>query len=439
MRLTATIVPLVCSTLLLSCPGFADEKPKPDKQKEAAKNQTDQESKAEQKEEQPKPPPVVTLTGIFEGVQASELTAGTEEITSLKIKKIIDHGAAVREGQTLVSFETEDIDEKIEAAEHSLRLAKIDLADAEFDSEQFRKSQALDRAAAERNRKAARQTHDNYVQYGLDRSIDSAEFNLKSYQASYDNAFEELKQLEQMYKEDELTEESEEIVLKRAQQSVDSAQFRLEGAKVDIQRTLKQSIPRQTAQQNDAFARAEMAFEKAVRSLDVARQKHELEMKQKREKFQDDADDLAASKAERAKLVITAPHDGIAYHGELTRGKLSDKPSSLKEGSAATNKLVLVTVINPNRLQIRTELTETLLSKVRTGMSGTATASAIVKRTLPVRVKAAKAIPFANNKFDCVLTIGKGNLKGIVPGMSCSVKLPEEKSAEANAKAKKKR
>jgi HlyD family secretion protein len=407
MRLFAFACAVSCFTCLLSPTGFADDDKKPEEKKEPAE---------------------VTLTGVFESLQSSELLLGTEELTAFKLKKIVAHGSRVRNGQTLAWFDTEEIDEKIEAAEIALRLAKIDLQDAEFNFEQFRKTQELDKAVAERSRRVAKQSHDNYVRIDRDRSVKTADYNLKSYLASYENAAEELKQLEQMYKEDELTEESEEIVLKRAQQAVDSAKFRLEGGKIQAERTVKESIPQQTAQAEDAFRRAEMAYHKTIQGLNTARQKQDIEIAQKRDKLAKQQADLIAMQAERAHLTIIAPHDGIAYHGELTRGKLGDKPSSLKADSAVTNKQTLLTIVNPAKLQIRTELTETLLDKVTAGMNGTATPNAKTGQKLTVRVKSAAAIPFANNKFDCVVMIRNGKIDGIVPGMTCVVTLPEAKA-----------
>lgn len=405
MRLPSFVFALFCSTCLLPAPAssFVDDK------------------KAAPKE--------VTLTGVFEALQSSELTVGTEELTAFKIRKIVPHGTRVRKGQTLVWLETEDIDEKIKASEVSLQLAKIDLQDAEFNWEQFRKTQDLDKARTERTRHAAKQAHDNYIQVDRERSFATAEYTLKSYQAAFDNAAEELKQLEQMYKEDDLTEESEEIVLKRTKQAVDSAQHRLDGAKLQAQRTVKQSIPRQQAQAEDTFKRAEMAYQKSIRAFNVARQKLDIEMKQKRETFRKQEKKLKAMQAERAKLIVSAPHAGIAYHGTLTRGKLSEKPSTLKAGAAATNKQTLITVSNPDHLQIRTELTETLLNKISSGTHGTATANAVTSQKLAVRIRTVAGIPFANNKFDCVVMIRRGSTERIVPGMSCVVRIPEKAAA----------
>ena len=405
MRPHVTVLSLICSVCMFFPESVADDEKKPEK------------------------PNAVTLNGVFEAIQSSELSAGTEKLTALKIRRIVPHGTFVRQGQTLVWFETDDIDEKIEAADVNLRLAKLTLQEAEFNFEQFRKTQELDRSAAENTRRAARQAHDNYVRVDRDRSVASAEFNLKNSRASFENALEELKQLEQMYKEDELTEESEEIVLKRAKHTVENAKFYLQNTELQTKRTLTQSIPRQNEQHEDKFTRAELAYQKSIRSLELARQRQDIEMKQKRDKFQKEQDDLKAMQSERAKLTITAPHDGIAYHGALVRGKLSDKPSSLEKESAVTNKQILITLVNPERLQIRTELTEALLDKVTAGKQGTATPNAFTERALATRVKSAGTIPFANNQFDCVLTIGKGNIRNVVPGMTCVVKLPEKKPA----------
>lgn len=368
----------------------------------------------------------VTLNGIFEAVLSSEVSAGTKKLNSLLISRIVPHGTSVRKGQTIVWFDTEDIDEKIKEAEISLRLARLTLDEDEFNYEQFLASQKLDRAAADRSRLAAKQEYDNYQRVDRDRNIASAEFSLVSSEQSLANAMEELKQLEQMYKEDDLTEESEEIVLKRAQQAVASAEFRLEGTKILTSRTLKQTVPRQTQQAEESLARAELAWQKAVRSLEKARQRQEIEMNRKRDKFRKEQEALETMQAERKMLVLTAPHDGIVYHGELSRGKLSDKASSLEEGATVTGQQVIATIVNPSKLQVRVDLTEALRSKVTVGMRGPLKPAAWSGQDLAARVKSVGSVPFANNKFDCVLSV-TGKVDGIAPGTGCVMTLPAAK------------
>src|SRR6056297_2025283 len=186
----------------------------------------------------------IEIEGVFESAAAEELRAGTEQIESLVIKRILPHGTEVKQGRNVVWFENEDIDKQIRDVELELRLAELALREAEFKHEQFLEGQQLDRQAAERTRQRARQDHDNFVQIDRDHQLISAEFSLKTSRASLENAQEELEQLEKMYRADDLTEESEEIVLKRARLAVENAQFRLEGAEVQTNRALEQSIPR---------------------------------------------------------------------------------------------------------------------------------------------------------------------------------------------------
>ena len=370
-----------------------------------------------------KPSPV-KVTGVFEAVQSAELSADTEQLSALEIEKIVPHGTSVKKGQVVISFSTYSIDEKIKKAQTALTLAKLAMDEAELDHSIAMTTNKLDLAAAERAFSAARQAHDNYVRVDHDRSIASTHFNLKSSEASLQNALEELKQLEQMYKEDELTEESEEIVLKRAKRSVESAQFRLEGAKTSAERSLKQSIPRAAKTADDTFARAELTWKKASHTLAAARRRAEIEIAQKRDDYQKQVDDFAKMQAERKGLVVKAPHDGILYHGTLTRGRMSEKATTLKKGSAVTGKQKLATVVNPARQRVLVDLTEADRGKVAVGQTCDIH-SAAYGLTLKGRLTAVADIPYANNKFSAVVNV-QGNASKVAPGTSASLSISGE-------------
>ena len=144
----------------------------------------DEESKsssdAKAKEDKPK---VTKLSGVFESLSASEIKADTEHLSGLEIKRVLPHGTKVTKGQNVVWFETEDIDKQIKSAEIDFRLSKLTLQEDNFGYQQFLKTQALDKAAAELSRKQAQQAFDNFVQVDRERQIKSAMQNLKSSQA----------------------------------------------------------------------------------------------------------------------------------------------------------------------------------------------------------------------------------------------------------------
>ncbi len=378
----------------------------------------------------------VLIEGVFESLNSVELLADSKQIEAYVIKRILPHGAPVKRGATVVWFDSDEIDKRIAKAEVDLALASLALAESEFAFEKFIEQQALDRKTAEVNRKDARQAYDNFVNIDREQQIAAAEFQLASAEHSLEYSQEELDQLQKMYDEDDLTEESEEIVLKRTRRDVESSKYFLEIAKERAKRTLEQAIPNQQVKQESTLATAEIEFAKAIRALSDSRMKKELELKRQKSDFEKLQSDFKELQSERRKLVLTSPIDGVVYHGELTRGSLSDKPSDLSTGSKVTAKQVIATVVQPERLQIRVDLTEAQRAKLNVSDSGIATATAFPNTEIPVFIKSISAFPLSNNKLDCVIAI-KGGVKepAIVPGMSCKVKFSPPNKEEMKNKS----
>src|SRR5690606_24272144 len=107
-------------------------------------------------------PTTVTVAGVFEGASSAEIIADTEQITSLKVSRVVPHATYVKKGQNVVWFDTEDIDERIKTTELDLRLSKLKLEEEEFNYQQFLETQRLDREAADHARDNAQQDYDNF-------------------------------------------------------------------------------------------------------------------------------------------------------------------------------------------------------------------------------------------------------------------------------------
>ena len=85
----------------------------------------------------------------------------------------------------------------------------------------------MDLEASARAKKIADEDLNYFLNINRSFLDESAEFSLKNAQQSLEYSEEELKQLEKMYKADDLTEETEEIVLKRARNEVEQGKFYL--------------------------------------------------------------------------------------------------------------------------------------------------------------------------------------------------------------------
>ncbi|MEO2029061.1 MAG: HlyD family efflux transporter periplasmic adaptor subunit [Fuerstiella sp.] len=368
-----------------------------------------------------KKPDTFKVGGVFEAVTASEIKHDTEHLKSFVITRLVPHGTTVSKGQNIVWFKSEDLDKELRKAETELRLSKLTLDDDEFAYKQFQETQRLDREAAERGKRKAQQDYDNFVKVDRQRQLKAAEFSLKGSTASLANAMEELKQLEQMYKEDDLTEESEEIVLKRAKQSVESAEYRLAGTKIQTSRTINQTIPQSDAQQDATLSRARLTYQKLKRDIASARARREIEMSRKREQFKDEEQKMHERQQERKQIVLKALHDGIVFHGKLLRGKLSEKQSTLESGSKVTNDQTIATVAAPGRLRVRIDLSEDKLQTVVAGTKCKIRPKAFPEMALDATVKSVSPVPYAGTKYDCIVTFRSRKDIAVLPTMTCDV------------------
>ena len=373
------------------------------------------------------------LTGVVEAVTSHEISPVTEQITTYTIERLVPHGTTVKAGQNIVWFDSEPITEQMKAAEIEMRLATISMEEEEFNHKQFVAGQKLERAAAERTWRAAQQAYNNFVKVDRERTIKTQENILKGSLASLENAREELEQLQQMYDADELTEESEEIVLKRAKRAVESAEFRHRNTEIAADRAIKQSLPRTIAEQEATFARAEHAHAKAVRDISVASTRAQIEISKKRDAYKKAQEKHEELKAERKKVALASPIEGIVIHGKLTRGKLSDKPSLLKKGSSVTGSQVIATVVNPGKLQIRVDLSQKDLPTVAKGTQCTVTVPGMPDFQAVGTVKSVSSIPYAGTRYDCVIGFSAGKQK-ITPTMACQLEFEPSDAGETENK-----
>ena len=257
--------------------------------------------------------------------------------------------------------------------------------------------------------------------------LKSNEFTLKSAKNMLEYQEEELRQLEKMYKADDLTEETEEIVLKRARDQVESAKMLVESYQLRHDHTLKFSVPRQDDRIKDSSQRSLTELEKTKLTLPVALQKQRLELDKLRVQQTRSAQRLKALLADRELLTVKSPLEGLAYYGKSTRGKFADAQTVAEtlrpQGNVQPNQ-VFMTVVHPQSVAIRATVPEEQLHRLRPGLSGVAVPSGYPELKLPAVITRVSDVPLGPGGFDAQLkvTLDK-DAKPVVPGMACKVKL----------------
>ncbi len=276
-----------------------------------------------------KQPESVKLDGILQAVHADTIRIDVEEWSSLTVVDAVEHGAKVQAGDVLIKLETDKLERAIEDEKHDFHNDELSLADAEIKLELARRSQDLALKAAAAADRTATEDLKDFVAVGRDRRVESLERSVTSARNRLEYQAEELKQLEQMYEADDLTEETEEIILKRTRDAVDSTKYSL-GLVLNSQRQgLEFDLPRQEEQLEQAVARASLALEEARRTAPQSLTRQEMQVEKLREELERKREKLERLRQDLKHLHVTAPRSGIVYYGAPRRGKWSD-PSSLE-------------------------------------------------------------------------------------------------------------
>lgn len=378
--------------------------------------------------EDDKPAEALTLEGILEARQTAPISVRTEAWQTLTVLKAAAHGATVTKGDLLLTLETEKLNTAIEKARQELTLATFALKEAEAGLEKAKAALALDLAAAERTCRTAQDDLAYYLKKTLPAAQADARHTVAMMEQSLAYEMEELKQLEKMYKADELTEETEEIVLHRQRNRVKNLTYSLNRAREKMDRTLKTDLPRRTIAMKEAAKRAQLTLKLARVSLPLQHKKASVQLTQQKEGLADLQKKLGQLLADARLMHVKAPCSGILYYGECKQGQWSDASQvagMLAPGGTAKPNTVLMTVVKPQPMILRTQVQEAQLNKVKSGMKGTAQPTAYPDLSIPVVVDDVDRIPLKPGAFGATLlvTIPK-TVETLMPGMRCKIKLP---------------
>jgi len=369
----------------------------------------------------------VTLKGTFEAEKAAELSVRPDVWAAYEVVKAAEHGQTVKRGDVLVQFDVEKIDDEI--AELRLKRAISDLAfkQAEENLKILEASTPVDLKLAERAQKIAHEDLEKFLRADRALSEKSANFMLRSAENYLENQQDELRQLEKMYKADDLTEETEEIVLKRQRRAVEAAEHMVETTRASRDDTLKVDLPRKQETLEHAAVKQDLLAAKAKSSLPAAlgqaqRDFEKLKLDRGREE-----DKLKKLLADRAAMTVKAPVDGVVYYGRFTRGKWSGMEQvaeSLRPGGVVMKNAVFMTVVQPRPVFVRSSVSEADVDKLRPGVKGTVQPTAFADLKLEAAVDRIDAIPSAADSFEVRLGLRTDPLPvSIVPGMTCTAKI----------------
>jgi len=365
----------------------------------------------------------IKLPGVFESTDMTEIFFKAKSAASLTVGKAIEHGATVSKGDTLITPKLDKFDKVLKEKQHADLAGALALRQAEAEFAQIKASTPLKLAAAER---AATRAKENLEYFKKNREL-SKRATIEAYQTAVDRLAyikEELRQLKKMYEADDLTEATEEIVLRRTQDSVRRSELAAEQAKVALDTALKTNLARRAKDMVLATQTAITANEDAKVLLPMALEKATLDIAATRRGRKKVRKELADLQADREAMTIKAPVAGVVYYGKCKSGKWSSATVAGKlvpEGKLLADE-VFMTIVNPKSLFVRISVPEKDFGLLSAGQTGLAAATAYPQQSLAIKLDKFSKIPTASGQFDARLVLPEG-AGSVVAGMTCNITL----------------
>ena len=373
---------------------------------------------------------------VLEAVEMAPLKLDAKAWTDLGVLEAVPHGIRVKKGDVLVKLDTEKLKEQIEELELDRPGATLALELATVELENLRQSTPLKLEAAKRSQRITAEDLDYFDKTGKAQKEKAIRFNLKGAEQRLDGAQEELKQLSKMYKADDLIEDTEEIILRRQKFAVESAEYGLETTRQGSELSLKTGIPREAESLQAGKRDQDLALALAGETLhrNLAKKRLDLEKLKRDQKKSDKR--FADLKKDLEILVagVCAPMDGLVYYGACEGGKWTTGATAVKK-LAPTGKLtpneVFMTVVNPDKLQLRAVIPEADLGPFKPGLEGKAAPLCAPDQKLRVKLEEISLVPLPGGGFDTKISVTMDAKVRVVPGMNCKVALGEPSKPDA--------
>ncbi|MFM7180861.1 MAG: hypothetical protein ACKO2G_05285 [Verrucomicrobiales bacterium] len=301
----------------------------------------------------------VVMEGYLSPASATPVQVDPKQWKTLLVKDFAAHGTIVKKGDPIVTFDVEKLEEHVENVGRSRQTAKLEMERAELELATVRKIAPLDLQAAREAAERAKESLESWKSTWRPLQIEEYKRDLQASEQALEYTTEELRQLQIMYKADDLTEETEEITLKRSKWAVERAEFALRTAKEQSDRGLKLLIPRTDRERQDAYDRAAIALERVEKDHARGLQIKELEFVEKRHAFEKEEKNFAELRADLDLLrAVRAPADGRMLWGDWTADEGPGKFAELEKKRAGAPRAfiapqdIFATVVSgvPNRI-----------------------------------------------------------------------------------------
>jgi multidrug efflux pump subunit AcrA (membrane-fusion protein) len=342
----------------------------------------------------------------------------------LEVVSAAGHGAAVKKGDVLLELDGREIQWAVEGAEAGLAAAQANLKKAESDVALGEKGDQLAMRIQEQNVKNANDGLKWFESVDGPNMLLAAELAVRQTKYSAEDQDDELDQLRKMYKTEDLTTATADIVIKRALRRLEITREQLRMHEGSREKTTQHSHPvskqRMTnsvdqAAQEMATLQATQAQARVTRATALVNAK--VAAAQAQEKLDDLKHDLALFKS-------VAPGDGVVMYGTMPEALPGGETRALEAGDKVSSGATVMRVVSSGKYRVDAPLPEAEAFVVEKGMRATVTPAATPWRSYEATVGAVVGGVKGQEGFKFVVpvTLSEADPR-LLPGMKATVRI----------------
>ncbi|CAN5411678.1 hypothetical protein BH10PLA1_BH10PLA1_13820 [soil metagenome] len=309
--------------------------------------------------------------GVLEPVNAVEIRLKPKVFAGeLAIKSVVATGTHVKAGDVLLEIDDKPIKKEIASAENELETARANLTKAQSDSDLVQQADALAMKMALDDVKNATDSLKWFDDVDGPQMLQQSDLSVKQAKFSLEDQNDELDQLKKMYKTEDLTSATADIVIKRSLRQLELTKTMVKREE-DEARKLKATMYPEARlkltfmleQENNALSQlkatqAQTAVQRKVALATAKQAENDAEQK------------LADLQADAAQFKQVANTDGVAYFGQFTaRAWANSEPKSFAVGEKVSGGNVLLTVVKPGKMRLAMDLPEAKFASAKPGLA----------------------------------------------------------------------
>lgn len=375
-----------------------------------------------------------TLSAYVSPEKVQSLKLASKQWTKFKIVKVLPAGSKVKKGETIIELEEKGLREDIKKRQDNLAVQKATIEQKRNSYNRNLKLMASDLEAASLKELRAKQALADYVEGGKENLILSANERLENYNYAIEYLTVELDQLEKMYKEDDLTQESEEFILARKRRQLKKKKLFLKVVEHNLKVELTRTIPdKLVSLKRKLLEKSQYKLKKkedwAIWQLkeDIALKKLDLSFKAAQEKLKEAEADLEFCS-------IKADFDGVLYYGESVDGKwLYDNTfrDIVKRKKSLSSNWVFATLVDESQLAVTALYDESHINKVQKGLDVEISTAIDKKDSASGKILLHSNVPVKAHFYRMKASFDNEKIPYLKPGMRAKVKVINYHNATA--------